>query len=108
LRRRFWIITAVGLLALAGGYILFRTHDVEFLDFVVEHTVMEKLAPEVDAAAVQTRFVELRTWRDGGRLSRTAHRQFLLDTAAFVEKHEVLGRRELERIEEYMEHARTR
>ena len=107
MRRRFWIITVVGLLVLAGGYILFRTHDVEFLDFVVEHTVREKLAPEVDAAAIQARFVELRARRDAGRLSRNAHRQFLLDTAAYVEKHEVIGPRELERIQEYMEHART-
>jgi hypothetical protein len=108
LRRRFWIINALGLLGLGGLYILFRTYDVEFLDFVVAHTVMEKLAPEMDAAAVQARFDELRAMHADGRLGRPGYRQFLLDTAAFVEKNESLHAPEVGRIFDYMEQARAR
>ena len=98
LRRRFWLVQGVVLLVLVAGYVLFQVFDVEFLDFVVERTVVEKLGAGVSPESVHKRFAVYRTRVREGRLSRRAYRDALLGAAGYVEKVEVLGIDDLDRI----------
>lgn len=103
MRRRFWWVNGSILLALAGLYALFQLYEVEFLEYVVERTVVEKLDPDIAPAPVQKRFARFREWCRTGRLPRPDYRVALLDTAAYVEKIEVLEPADLDRIERYFE-----
>ena len=103
MRRRFWWVNAGILLALAGLYALFQLYEVEFLEYVVERTVVEKLDPGISSGPVRERFARFREWSDTGRLPRADYRVALLDTAAYVEKVEVLEPADLDRIGTYFE-----
>jgi hypothetical protein len=103
MRRRFWWVNAGLLLALVGLYLLFQLYEVEFLEYVVERTVVEKLGPDVAAGPVKERFARFREWAQSGRLPRPDYRVALLDAAAYVEKVEVLEPADLERIGQYFE-----
>jgi hypothetical protein len=103
MRRRFWVVNSALLLILIGVYGLFQRYDVEFLRFVVERTVMEKLGPDVPPGPVRERFARYRQWSETGRLSRADYRTALLDAAAYVEKVEVLEAPDVERIGQYFE-----
>lgn len=103
MRRRFWWVNGGILLVLAGLYLLFQLYEVEFLEFVVERTVLEKLDPKVAPGPVKEQFARFREWSRAGRLSRPDYRVALLDTAAYVEKIEVLEPADLDRIQQYFE-----
>jgi hypothetical protein len=103
MRRRFWWVNGGILLALAGLYLIFQLYEVEFLEYVVERTVLEKLGPDVDPGPVKGRFARFREWARTGRLTRPDYRVALLDAAAYVEKVEVLEPADLDRIGRYFE-----
>lgn len=103
MRRRFWWVSGGLLLALAGMYVLFQLYEVEFLEYVVERTVLEKLDPKIAPGPVKEQFARFHEWSRTGRLARPVYRVALLDTAAYVEKIEVLESADLDRIERYFE-----
>jgi hypothetical protein len=103
MRRRFWWVNAGILLVLTGLYFLFQLYEVEFLEYVVERTVVEKLGPDVAPGPVKEQFARFRGWAHSGRLPRPDYRVALLDAAAYVEKIEVLEPADLDRIGRYFE-----
>ncbi len=103
MNKRFLIVTGILVAIVVAGFVLFHTYDVQFLSFVVEQTVLEKLDPSLDPATVKTHFEAFRHDLADGRLSHAEYRRALLESSAYIEKIEILHRQDLDRIYNYFE-----
>ncbi|MBP7867929.1 MAG: hypothetical protein KA419_18525 [Acidobacteria bacterium] len=108
MNRRFYIPLAVIILLFAASYLAFRLWDVEFLEYIVERTLQEKLHPDIDPDVVRQRFARVRRELADGSLSRAEYREGLLACAADMEKLVVIRGPNLDRLFGFFDYVRRR
>jgi hypothetical protein len=106
IHRVFIVVTILIIAFIIGGFLLFRAYDVEFLDYVVVRTVLEKTAPGLDKAEVRQRLAGYRQQLERGDYPRGQYREAVLAAASHIEKVEVLHEEDLQRIYGYFEKGR--
>lgn len=98
LQKRFWVLTAMGLIVLIAGFLVFKAYEVDFLAFIVERTMEEKLHPAVSRERVRERFQASRQRFKTGRISGQRYEIGLLDAAAYIEKIQLLEQQDVDHI----------
>ncbi|MBN2431421.1 MAG: hypothetical protein JXQ27_08090 [Acidobacteria bacterium] len=106
IHRVFIVVSALIIVFVVAGFLLFRSYDVEFLDYVVIRTILEKIEPGLDPAQVQRRFDEYHRRLKSGEIPREKYREAVLAAASHIEKVEVLHTEDLQRIYGYFEEGR--
>jgi len=103
IHRVFIVVTALIIVFIVAGFLLFRSYDVEFLDYVVIRTILEKTGPGLDQDEVRQRFDHYHRRLKSGEISREHYREAVLAAASHIEKVEVLHADDMQRIYSYFE-----
>lgn len=95
--RFVWLSVGLGLFALVG-YLTVRSWDVEFLTYIVGETLQRKLDPALDQAEVRGRMEVASARAERTPAGRDRFREALLGASAVLEKVQVVGVEECERV----------
>jgi len=79
LQGRFWVLTVAGLVLLAAAFLAFKAYELDFMAYIVEHTLAEKLHPAVSRSEVRQRCQQCRERFESGELTRRQYEGALLD-----------------------------
>jgi len=103
INRLFILVSGILILVTVGGFIMVNLYDVEFLDYVVVRTIIEKIDDTQDPQQILDNFQKYRLDMEAGRISRASYKDAMLAAASYIEKVEVLQQQDIRRIFQYFE-----